>query len=73
MKIRVRNKIREIVRNNWRSYFHFSLAKLSYIIFNPRKYPQKYASQRHREFINSTFFVNHYVGPALMELNNYGN
>lgn len=61
-------RIRSIMRDIWRNRFRFALAKLSYIIFNPRRHSQKYAPMRHRDFRNAIFFCNNYVGPALMEL-----
>lgn len=70
MEIRLKEDRRKrgVLSNAWWSQMRFPLAKLSHIIFNPRKHPQKYASQRHRDLRNATYFVNNYVGPALMEL-----
>ena len=74
MKISLREteRIKIVVGNIWRGKFHWSIVKLSWIIFNPRKHLQKYASMRHRDFRNSFFFGRNYIEPALMDLS-YGN
>lgn len=73
INLRKKERIRTVMGDIWRGRFHWSIAKLSWIIFNPREHPQRYTSMRHRDLRNATLFYNNYIGPALMNLISYGN